>query len=191
MKKNRLLPILGIGLLIAGYLYLTYASVQLNDQISEKKKELTKKNEELERVDSILKSKYEQLDSNINFIKRKNPRLASQLDSINKNYPKAITFQVTPVEKRSAKEAQKWETTGFNFLLAKDITNAIDAFKKSENAYNGYNLVYDIAKYLDGNKKDLQNPNSENWKKVYRKIVTDFSWRMPKKIKTELLEKSK
>jgi hypothetical protein len=87
--------------------------------------------------------------------------------------------------------AQMWEEKGFAFLLNKDVENAIEAFRNSENAANGYHMVYDIAKYLNENKSKLSNSNAEFWKTAYKKISTDFSWKMPSETKSKLMQSAK
>jgi predicted phosphatase len=82
--------------------------------------------------------------------------------------------------------AKQFEDEGFAYLLNKDIDNAIASFAKSENSYNGYHMVYDIAIYLNKNRNQLSNGNIENWKTTYGTILSKYSWGMPEKYKLNL-----
>ncbi|MEN2401648.1 hypothetical protein GKZ90_0017795 [Flavobacterium sp. MC2016-06] len=86
--------------------------------------------------------------------------------------------------------AKKFEDEGFLYLLNKDVNNAIDSFTKSENSYNGYHMVYDIAIYLNKNKDQLSSNNSENWKSVYNTILSKYNWKIPEKYISKLKEQS-
>jgi predicted phosphatase len=87
--------------------------------------------------------------------------------------------------------AKQFEDEGFSYLLSKDIDNAINSFSKSENSYNGYHMVYDIAIYLNKNRNQLSSNNIENWKPVYNTILSKYNWKMPEKYKSKLEEQSK
>jgi hypothetical protein len=87
-------------------------------------------------------------------------------------------------------QAKKFEDQGFSYLLNKDVNNAIDSFVKSENNYNGYHMVYDIAIYLNKNRDQLTINSTENWKAVYKTILSKYIYRMPEKYKSKLKEQS-
>lgn len=87
--------------------------------------------------------------------------------------------------------ALEWQTKGFSFLISKDIDNAIHAFSSSENAYNGFGMVYEIHRYLRANREKLLDKESTEWKTAYAKIASDFSWKMPPEVKSSLVELSK
>jgi hypothetical protein len=84
--------------------------------------------------------------------------------------------------------AEKYEQQGFASLLNKDVENAIIAFRNSEQSYNGYHQVYEIANYLNENKSKLKDSNSEYWNEAFRTISTKYSWKMPLDIKNRLLK---
>ena len=117
-------------------------------------------------------------------------------DSLVKKKLNDIHNQLVPLEKslvnvNPVNSAELYEEQGFSYLIKKDVTNSIISFEKSEKATNGYHRVYEIANYLKANKSQLLDNNSNSWKTVYKKIATDYSWKMPANIKDELLEKSK
>jgi hypothetical protein len=102
-----------------------------------------------------------------------------------------VTFERRLVNTNDLGAARLWESKGFMYLLDKDVNNAIEAFTNSENSYNQYHQAYEISRYLTENKSKLLDNTSEFWKTAYRKIATDYSWKMPLNIKNQLLENSK
>jgi hypothetical protein len=90
-----------------------------------------------------------------------------------------------------SQQAQTFEINGFNYLLEQDIDNAITSFRNSENSYSSFHQVYEIERYLEKNKKNLSNKDSEIWREAYRKLLKDYSWGMPNDIKIKLTEKTK
>lgn len=95
------------------------------------------------------------------------------------------------ISKKNAKAALEWEIKGFRALLNKNIDGAILAFENSENSYNSFHQVYEIALYLKRYQSALQNPNSSQWKEVYLTLISEYSWKMPSDIKRLLVEKSR
>lgn len=86
------------------------------------------------------------------------------------------------------KIALDWEIKGFNFLLNKDVQNAITAFRNSEEAYNSFHQVYEIANYLSKHETKLKDKNSAYWDTALKTIGREYSWKMPLEIKKKLLE---
>ncbi len=95
-------------------------------------------------------------------------------------------FVVTSKDQSDPNAAKLYERQGFDALLQKDVVTAIDRFTQSENAYNGYHMVYDIAQYLQKNQKTLGSKDPEVWKKTYTTLLKEYSWRMPEQAKSEL-----
>lgn len=133
------------------------------------------------KVDSIIKN----LDTN-------NIKQKEQLETLQKqieNNQNKINPDIVLPQKSTA--ALEWETKGFSFLLSKDVDNAIEAFRNSENSITGFHMVYDIQRYLTVNKEKLKDQNSKEWKMIFVKIVKDYSWQMPTDVKAKLTEYSK
>lgn len=74
-------------------------------------------------------------------------------------------------------KALLFENKGFQALLDKDIDSAIKAFDQSENTYNGFHNVYDIANYLKEVKRTRKA--AIDWKTIYTTIKEKYSWGMP------------
>jgi hypothetical protein len=197
-KQVRFFTLTGVLLTIVGYLFLLYEGYSLNNDIEAKNKEIKAKNNEIYHLDDLINNKIKQLsylESKILHITststdantvRQGESLAIEL-----GIPSGKYFKVTPASENSLENAGEFEKKGYDFLLNKDVEGAIDAFVKSENSYNGYHQVYEIAKYLIKNKSDLSDRNSDNWKVVYQVILSQYSWRMPENYKVEIQEKIK
>lgn len=82
--------------------------------------------------------------------------------------------------------ATEWEASGFDFLIKKDVMGAINAFKKSEESFNGFHSVHEIYLYLTRNKIVLNSQGSKGWKKVYKEILEKYSWKMPEEQKATI-----
>jgi len=97
-----------------------------------------------------------------------------------------VSFRKSVANTADKKLALSWAEKGFDYLLKKDVDNAINAFTESENAYNQFQMVYEIAKYLRENRSKLADPASEFWNTAYKKIATDYSYGMPASVKSKL-----
>lgn len=84
--------------------------------------------------------------------------------------------------------AFKWERTGFESILSKDLNHAIDAFESSENSYNTFHQVYEIGRFLKNQHSSGEEQNDIFWNNIYRRILFDYSWKMPTDIKNQLEE---
>lgn len=140
--------------------------------------------------DSITRSKYFALQNNKEALttqeKTKLVALKKQIEDNEKMINPEI---ILPRKNNSSYEdALQWEEEGFAFLLNKDVTNAILAFRNSENAYNQFHQVYEIAQYLSQNRRRLADPDAPFWNTAFQKIATDFSWKMPSDVKEQLLK---
>jgi len=185
-KKTRYLPLIGISLTLIGYLFIAFQTYSLN----ERKKNLLNEIGELETIKSRLTNSLKIKDTIITI---QDKIIAQSSDSTiaekEKLLKETIETHFIKVDKKeaNAKQAQKFEADGFRYLLEKDVSNAISAFRQSENSYNGFHQVYEIARYLNENKSKLSDVNSEFWKEAYRKILSDFSWRMPEDVKQKII----
>ena len=193
-KKIRFLPIIGIGLTILGYLFLTFQTYTLNERKNVLKKEIkeleiikTRMTNEAKESDTIiiLQDKIISQSSDQKTVE-KGAKLKEKIQEPGSNY-----FTVTKKENSNIELSQKFEIEGFNYLLEKDVKQAVISFRKSENSSNGYHQVYEIAVYLDKNRNKLSDKNSEFWKETYRKILKDYSWKMPDDIKVKMIEMTK
>ncbi|MBS0030694.1 hypothetical protein ACTJJ0_24535 [Chitinophaga sp. 22321] len=85
--------------------------------------------------------------------------------------------------------AMEWEYKGFQALLNKDISGAIIAFNNSEQAINGFHMVYDIWFYLRKHKDEFLTGDDAKWIQFYGILLKDYQYGMPKEVKEQLKEK--
>jgi hypothetical protein len=183
-KQVGLFTLLGVLSTIVGYSFMLYKSYLLYneiDQLDNLKKEKVAELKDLE--EKIVHITSTSKDSNT---VKQGEKLVKEL-----GIPVGAYFKVTSANGNSLENADKFEKQGYDFLLNKDVDGAIEAFVKSENSYNGYHQVYEIARYLIKNKGNLSDRNSENWKVAYQVILAQYSWRMPANYKVEIQEKIK
>ena len=106
-----------------------------------------------------------------------------------------VTQDVSPAPVASGNshaDAADLEKKGFAFLISKDVEGALQAFTEAEELWPKYHSVAEIRKLLDENRSALaaapKQGKSEAWSKVYRIILTDYSWKMPEDAKKKLSE---
>lgn len=186
-RNLRFLPIVGITLTIIGYLLLTYQTFNL----SKRKTTLLNEIKELENSKTRLTVEAKVKDTIISI---QEVIIAQSSDSstvkkgieLDKTFKEPISdhFTITKKENYNVELAKKFEKDGFKFLLRKDVIEAIKCFKKSENSYNGFHNVYEIANYLEKNKSRLLTNDELIWKETYTTLLEEYSWKMPEDIKS-------
>lgn len=186
-RNLRFLPIVGITLTIIGYLLLTYQTFNL----SKRKTTLLNEIKELENSKTRLTVEAKVKDTIISI---QEVIIAQSSDSstvkkgieLDKTFKEPISdhFTITKKENYNVELAKKFEKDGFKFLLRKDVIEAIKYFKKSENSYNGFHNVYEIANYLEKNKSRLLTNDELIWKETYTTLLEEYSWKMPEDIKS-------
>ncbi|ACU07826.1 hypothetical protein FIC_01378 [Flavobacteriaceae bacterium 3519-10] len=200
-KNNRFLPIIGIVLILIGYFYLTYETFKLNekrDLLQTDIARFTKEIAKLEAIKARLTTEIKAADSirkiqNTIILKSADPQTVQKGIELNKKItnPESTFFTRTNADQTNLQLATQFEAEGYRYLFARDVENAIKAFIKSENSYNSFHQVYEISNYLTLNKKKLAVKDSPFWKEAYREIYTQFSWKMPENIQTQLKDHAK
>lgn len=82
--------------------------------------------------------------------------------------------------------AIEWENAGFKYLLSKDIDNALNAFTESEKIWPIYHNVAEIRALLNKEKMNLKAEDAIEWKHVYKKILSEYSWGVPYNIRQQM-----
>jgi len=149
--------------------------------------------EKLKKIDSTKqtaeqKSEVKSLETKVNENESKinAPMLVPELTSNLEGNIKAVLYSsFTKTNIKDSISANEFEKKGFSSLLEKDIDNSIMYFIKSENSYNSYHMVYEIAKYLKESKSKIQS-EPEYWNIIYKVILEKYSWKIPEKYKREL-----
>ena len=193
-KNLRIFPILGISLTLIGYLFLVLQTYNL---------QRTKSNL-INDINILKQIKARQTAANKlkdTIIVLQNQIISQSPDERTKikgadlikdfQMSNADHFLIRKKAENNMEQAQIFELQGFNFLLDKDVNNAITAFRKSENSYNSFHMVYDLASYLNINKSKLITEDPTLWRQTYLEILKNYSWKMPTEIKSKLTELSK
>lgn len=143
------------------------------------------------KSDSLAKAKYYTL-ANKPVLTVNEEKEKARLDSQIKENQQIINPEIIlPSVKTATKDftaASSWEAKGFDYLLSKDIDNAIIAFNNSENAYHSFHQVFEIANYLTQNRDVLKNPKAADWNTAYSVIITKYSWKLPPGIRSKMLK---
>lgn len=162
-----------------------------------------------ERINSVkenTKAEFEdikKLFEELNVAKTKSPDIAPQIfdkisvkiTALDKNIDKDVgrisqdflVLYENPVKESSLinqqQDAMAFESKGFQFLLNKDIEEAINAFAKAEELWPSYHNVWEIKQFLLSEKTRLLNRENTNndlaWERVYVTLLSKYSWGMP------------
>lgn len=129
-------------------------------------------------------SKYTNLLLIINGLENSPSKNLEELKSkLNLNYDSPISYQQTTTS--DADKAKNNENMGFQSLIDQDLNGAINFFIKSENAYNGYKQVYEISRFLKSKASIVQKDDSF-WREIYKKILSDFNYKLSDQVKSDL-----
>lgn len=140
-------------------------------------------------LDTIYKDYNESilLEKQVKILNLSPKKNSEKIDSIKKEISR---IEAPMIPSKNIIDAEKYENLGFQFLIDKNVNSAISSFKKSEENYNSFHQVYEISRFLEKNKAQLQSSQSPFWKNAYQKIATEYSWKMDNKIKQKLIEAS-
>jgi len=76
-----------------------------------------------------------------------------------------------------------WETLGFKYLLEKKINSAYKAFIEAKKILSTHHCVEEIAQLIDEHIR-----SGVNWRKLYKKILSDYSFGMPPELEKKMRE---
>lgn len=150
----------------------TSENKSLDQQIEDKKRQLR----EAEQAFADYKSVVQKNDPELNKVAleksiEKNPQAKQVIENI-KSIPN------TPTAKRNdLKTAQIKEREGFQSLISGNYDVAIKAFQASEDAYNTYHQVYELAKFIREHKNQFSDPAKK--KELFQEIVKEFPYGAP------------
>ncbi|GAB5417228.1 MAG: hypothetical protein Crog4KO_20940 [Crocinitomicaceae bacterium] len=195
--------IIAVVLSLVGYTFLFIQGQRLNSENQEKKAAIAKNSAHIKKLRAEIELEEEKLDSLRQVTEEQAKTQDEFIDLIaNSNDQATFTKGKQIVEKkgietgkffikkskeeRSYNDALKYEKKGFDALLRKDVDAALEAFIRSENSYNSFHQVYEIAQYLRANKEQLSQGSDRAWQAAYARIVNDFNWKMPSEAKQNL-----
>lgn len=99
----------------------------------------------------------------------------------------AVTQSLNKPESADAekyKTARDEEREGFQNLIDGNYDNAIAAFQASEDIYNSYHNVYELARLIRANKSQMNDPVKK--KEIFQTIVREYSWGAPPELLAQI-----
>lgn len=155
------------------------------DLIQKEVQELMNNREKLILGNNIINdySKYTNLLLILNGLENSPSETLEELKvKLNIDSSKPTSYKVN--SKKDVEIARINEQKGFESLISKDLDSAINYFIQSENAYNGYNQVYEISRFLK-TKKNVNEKNKEFWDNIYSTILNEYNYRLSLDIRIE------
>ena len=86
----------------------------------------------------------------------------------------------------SEAEVAALERKGFQALIDRNPGEALAAFEQAEALMPKYHNVAAIRALLADHQSDLADPDAQAWSKLYRVILTRYSWGMPSDLRPKL-----
>ncbi|MDB5232996.1 MAG: hypothetical protein JWN76_3801 [Chitinophagaceae bacterium] len=179
--------------LLAQYFSIVTPSTKLRDRWAIYFKEMDAEYQQLANEKASLAKQVSQLDSS-------KSDTAGGATSVYKNnlvqqimqIDKQLTTDVRTIPQNTRidyEAAREFELEGFDYLMQKDVSKAIDAFANAENNYPSFHQVYEIRNFLSSNRVKLNSQDEQEWKAAYKVIADKFGWEMPEDIKAAFRKK--
>ena len=200
-KRAAWFTLAGVLIVVASLLFSFFQLSKLNNEIDEKRNEsaeldrkLDENRRELEFQEQQLSKARKDRDEKEkdlavviesipqNALKQtveKNPEIKQIVEQVNETKPVSSPTPTPnrPVQSNDKKIALEKEREGFQALIAGNYDGAIAAFQASENAYNSFHNVYDLARLLRKNKAQMDDPAKR--KEVFQTIVKKHFYGAP------------
>jgi len=201
-KRTAWFTLAGVLIVVASLLFSSFQLYNLNNEIDAKRKksaeldlELADKRLEIENKDRQLleartdrDEKAQDLAVVIESIPQetlkqtveKNPEIKQIVEQVKEAKPITRPNPISnrPAQPKDKKTALEKEREGFQALIAGNYDGAMAAFQASEDAYNSFNNVYELARLLRSNKSQMNNPAKR--KEVFQTIVKKYSFGAPR-----------
>lgn len=100
--------------------------------------------------------------------------------------PAAERQTTVEAEGSRARDAAAAERRGFEALIDRDVAAAIAAFDAARGIWPEYHNVAEIGRTLRRQQEALADPGSAAWPRLYREILTRYSWGLPEDLRTEI-----
>lgn len=84
-----------------------------------------------------------------------------------------------PADDSRTARAAAAERRGFQALLDRDVAAAIAAFDEARGIWPDYHNVAELGRVLRARRENLADPDSAAWPRLYRDILTHYSWGLP------------
>jgi len=187
---------------------IKFAGLEIGSKVTERinsVKENTKA--ELEDIKELLQEFDAAKTQSLDTATQISEKIIEKITTLNKNIDKdvgQISQDVSVLQenhpKRSSlpnqqQDAMEFESKGFQFLLDRDIEEAINAFTKAEELWPSYHNILEIKQFLLSEKTRLLNTENTNndlaWEKVYVTLLSKYSWGMPDDFREKFRNKVK
>lgn len=140
-------------------------------------------------ISKDIEAKLASLESNLN---REIGRIQQTQEQMEQASRKRVPDESRPRPAASRSErAAAAERQGFEYLLNRDVDAAIEAFGKAFEIWPDYHNVQEIVKSLEQARERLRSRDDRSWNKLYRMILTQYSWGLPKDLRLQFREKTK
>lgn len=149
----------------------------LDQKIEEQKRQIVDTQNTLINITETLKKNDPKVAENVLAQVEKDPQSKAVIQDVKTAAPLITKSPTAPTKTNDLKTAQAKEREGFQSLLNGNYDQAIAAFQASENAYNSYHQVYELARFVRRNKEQFNDP--ANKKELFQKIVSDYSYGAP------------
>lgn len=179
---------------VAGVFELGQQVAQIEEQTSEELADIgsllealrSRSGAEAEAVVSDIESKLSKVERNLN-------QQVGRIQSASQQQVQApVRSPPEPPMSATAagQSAAELERQGFQALLDKDLPAAAEAFAAAFKRWPDYHNVDEINKLLRGHARGAAQLDETTWSKLYRTILTDLSWGMPKGLRPEFRKRA-
>lgn len=129
-------------------------------------------------IDTKLRS----LETNLS---REIARVQTEQQSLQAAPPQQRQADVEAEGSRASRVAAA-ERRGFEALIDHDVEAAIAAFDEARSIWPEYHNVAEIGRVLRRQQEALTDPGSAAWPRLYREILTRYSWGLPEDLRSEI-----
>ncbi len=178
---------------VAGVFELGQQVAQIEDNTSEELADIgsllaalrARSGAEVEVLVSDIESKLSKVEQNLNK-QVEEIQVAQQQVQL----PVEAPAKGRPSSPTDVETADDFERRGFEALLAQDVKAAMNAFEAAYARWPTYHNVDEIRKLLQQHQRALAEHDPDAWATVYRAILSDYSWGMPKDLRPEYRERA-
>lgn len=140
-------------------------------------------------INDVTKGMYQLTEKNMHALKDSQKAVQARISNVKTAFPVDMYQKISIVE-GDVVTGRDWERKGFEALLNKDVHMAIAAFKNADKAISNLHNAHEIWQYLIENKDTLATGKREEWDKLYKTLLKEYSWGMPLDVKKHLEERT-
>lgn len=129
----------------------------------------------------------EDIETKLSSFERNLSREVSAVQSVETSPAQPSRPQRDPSAGRADRAAAA-ERRGFQALLERDYETALRAFDQAREIWPEYHNVAEIGRLLRDWQDRLEGSNGSAWPRLYREILTKYSWGLPEDLRPALRE---